>query len=506
MNARLRKLFLLWMCCLLPLSAWAQSDDDAVASDQVVSKAIVIGSKHFGENHLLGEITAQLFEQHGYSVVRKLSLGGTLICYQALRAEEIDVYVEYTGTLSQAVLDLPTNSERQQINRALQADGLELLAELGFNNTYALAVREAHAQRLGLRSIADLKSQPEMRLAFSHEFMQRGDGWPGLAAAYGLPQKPTGIEHGLAYQAIADGAIDGTDAYSTDGELRRYRLRTLTDDLGYFPTYRAAPLVRADTAPAIRSILGSLADTLDEATIQTLNAQVVVDGLSFQTVANSFLSERAELFGLSRILTPESSWQQELLGHFLRHIYLTVMALGAAIVVGLGLSLAVYQRGRLAKAVVYSCGLMQTIPSLALLALLIPFMGIGVAPAVLALFLYSLLPIVRNSVTALAGTDPTLVRVSMALGLTPAQQLRHLRLPLAMPAIFAGVRTAAVISIGTATLAAFIGAGGLGEPIVVGLSLNDPDMILRGAIPAALLAILVELIFEAVERRVVPRV
>jgi osmoprotectant transport system permease protein len=147
---------------------------------------------------------------------------------------------------------------------------------------------------------------------------------------------------------------------------------------------------------------------------------------------------------------------------------------------------------------------MQTIPSLALLALMIPLFGIGFVPAIIALFLYSLLPIVRNAITALSTTDPTLVRVSRALGLSPWEQLRYLRLPLATPAIFAGIRTSAVISIGTATLAAFIGAGGLGEPIVVGLSLNDTDMILRGAIPAAILAIAVELAFAAIERKVSP--
>jgi len=200
----------------------------------------------------------------------------------------------------------------------------------------------------------------------------------------------------------------------------------------------------------------------------------------------------------------DTGWTAELWGHFLRHLQLTAAALAAAIVVGLGLSVTVYRRAKVAEGVVYLCGLMQTIPSLALLALMIPLFGIGFLPAIIALFLYSLLPIVRNAITALSTTDPTLVKVSQALGLSVWEQLRYLRLPLATPAIFAGIRTAAVISIGTATLAAFIGAGGLGEPIVVGLSLNDTDMILRGAIPAALLAIIVELIFGALERKVSP--
>jgi osmoprotectant transport system permease protein len=132
---------------------------------------------------------------------------------------------------------------------------------------------------------------------------------------------------------------------------------------------------------------------------------------------------------------------------------------------------------------------------------MIPLFGIGMTPAVVALFLYSLLPILRNAVTALTGVDPVLVKVALALGMTQRQRLRHVLLPIALPSIFAGIRTAAVISIGTATLAAFIGAGGLGDPIVVGLALDNVSLILQGAIPAAILAIATELLFEIMERR-----
>jgi osmoprotectant transport system permease protein len=154
--------------------------------------------------------------------------------------------------------------------------------------------------------------------------------------------------------------------------------------------------------------------------------------------------------------------------------------------------------------VLYGAGLLQTIPSIALLALMIPLFGIGWMPAIVALFLYSLLPILRNTITALLTVDPLLRRVAVGMGLTPLQQVRWLLLPMALPTILAGVRTAAVISIGTATLAAFVGAGGLGEPIVTGLSLNDPRLILQGAVPAALLALATELAFELLERRLVP--
>ena len=470
----------------------------------------MVGSKNFGESYLLAEIAAQVLEAKGFDVKRQLGLGGTLICYEALKNGEIDLYPEYTGTLSQAVLKLPGKANREQINQSLGPDGLELFEEYGFNNTYAVVVRQTLAEQLGLKSISDLQGQ-NLNFAFSHEFLQRQDGWPGLARRYGLDDPVTGIEHGLAYQAIADGAIDVTDAYSTDGELQRYKLRILTDDQAYFPEYRAATLVRANASPELRSALSGLGSLLDETLVQALNAEVVLAGRSFQEVAAKFVRTNALAFGISAQTKVSGSdsmgangWLAELWGHFLRHLQLTTSALAGAIALGLGLSVTVYRHRRVAEGVVYLCGLMQTIPSLALLALMIPLFGIGFVPAIIALFLYSLLPIVRNAITALSTTDPTLVRVSRALGLSPWEQLRYLRLPLATPAIFAGIRTSAVISIGTATLAAFIGAGGLGEPIVVGLSLNDTDMILRGAIPAAILAIAVELAFAAIERKVSP--
>lgn len=470
-----------------------------------VSDKVVIGSKNFGESYLLSEIAAQVLERQGFAVERRFGLGGTLICFEALRNGEIDFYMEYTGTLSQAVLKVPGRPTRDEINTLLASMDLHMLNEIGFNNTYAIAVRESQAQDLGLVTIADLAKYPNLPFAFSHEFLQRGDGWPGLAQLYSLNHKVEGIEHGLAYQAIADGAIDATDAYSTDGELLRYSLRVLDDNKSYFPAYRAAPLARTDLSTQVRSALLPLVNLIDDLEMQRLNAEVVVQGKSFQAVADVFITSRSNELGLDQSQYESVSWQQELWGHFLRHIQLTGVALLGAIIVGLGLSLLIYSNTKVANAVVYACGLMQTVPSLALLALMIPIFGIGVLPAIVALFLYSLLPIVRNAVTALSGVDPTLVKVSRALGLTQWEQLRFLRLPLSMPAIFAGIRTAAVISIGTATLAAFIGAGGLGEPIVVGLSLNDSDMILRGAIPAALLAIMTEFCFEILQRKVVGR-
>ena len=202
--------------------------------------------------------------------------------------------------------------------------------------------------------------------------------------------------------------------------------------------------------------------------------------------------------------SPNNRMWRSLARNTLRHLQLTLVALSCAVIVGVGVGLLVFRNARVANAVVYFCGLLQTIPSIALLALMIPLLGIGLLPAIVALFLYALLPILRNTVVALGTIDPELVRTAKAIGLSRGERMRHVLLPLSLPNIFAGIRTAAVISVGTATLAAFIGAGGLGDPIVTGLSLNDTQLILQGAIPAACLAMAIELGFEGLERWIIP--
>lgn len=465
------------------------------------SAALVVGSKNFGESYLLGEIFAQLLEGAGFEVERRFGLGGTLICSQALAGGEIDVYPEYTGTITQAILPTPVPAGRDAIAAPLAKMGLATLPELGFDNTYALAMRSDVARADGISRISDLVGRSDLKFAFSNEFIDRDDGWRGLREAYGLDQTPVGIEHGLAYQAIANGRIDITDAYSTDGDLERYHLRVLDDDRGFFPRYEALPLVRSDFPADAARVLGQLAGRIDAARMRALNARVVVDKQTFAEVAAGFLAEEG-LTGTGA--APGAGMRSALIRNTLVHLRLTGIALLLAVLVGLPLGILVHRSRRTSRVVLYVAGLLQTIPSIALLALLIPVLGIGLAPAVVALFLYSLLPILRNTVTALLTVDPVLRRVAIGMGLTPVQQIRWLLLPMALPNVLAGVRTAAVISIGTATLAAFVGAGGLGQPIVTGLALNDPGLILQGAVPAALLAVLTELSFEWLERRLIP--
>ena len=204
---------------------------------------------------------------------------------------------------------------------------------------------------------------------------------------------------------------------------------------------------------------------------------------------------------------PVHMWENrtELARQVARHLLLVLLSLGAAILAALPAGVALERRRPLAEGAIRLAGLLQTIPGIALLAFMIPLFGIGVAPAVVALFLYSLLPILRNTYTGIIEAAPDAVAAGRALGMTEGQLLRRIRLPLAAPVIMAGVRTAAVINVGTATLAAFVGAGGLGDPIVAGLTLSDPVMILSGAIPAAVLALLVDWGLARAEAGVAPR-
>ncbi|HVG44501.1 MAG TPA: ABC transporter permease, partial [Longimicrobium sp.] len=196
----------------------------------------------------------------------------------------------------------------------------------------------------------------------------------------------------------------------------------------------------------------------------------------------------------------------ELLRTTLRHLLLVLVSLLAAVAVAVPLGVMLERaRPSAAEGAIRGAGVLQTIPSIALLAFMIPLLGIGVAPALVALWLYSLYPILRNTYSGVRDADPSATEAARALGMSPRQVLRYVRLPLAAPSIMTGIRTAAVIAVGTATLAAFIGAGGLGDPIVAGLALTDSRMILSGAIPAALLALLVDAALGLAERAVRPR-
>lgn len=476
-------------------------------STAFAADTITIGSKKFTEGYILSEIFAQAIAANTpYQVERQFGLGGTTVCFEALNTGAIDLYPEYTGTAQEVLLKSHDRVDATALDAALRTNlQMTIGPSLGFNNTYALAVRADTAEK-NLHTISDARAHPDLRFGLSHEFLARADGWPAVATAYNLhPRSVVGLEHGLAYEALRDGVTDVIDAYSTDAKLARYHLTVLRDDQEFFPEYVAVPLVRVVTLekfPELTTVFKQLANSITDDTMRAMNAAVEIDHQTFAHVAQDFLQSHHIVSTHATAPTQSSRAIPQLLAE---HLSLTLIALFAAILVGIPGGILLTRAPHLAAPALAVVGVFQTIPSIALLAFMIPLVGIGTTPAIVALFLYGLLPIVRNTYVGLRDISFTLLEVADGLGLTRLQRLRLIELPLASRVILAGIKTCAVINIGTATLAAFIGAGGLGEPIVTGLALNDTRMILRGAIPAALLAIITEYGFTVLERCYIPK-
>lgn len=475
-----------------------------LACGSINGQTIRVGAKHFNESYILGEIFSQLLEANGYNVQRNFNLGGTLVCFESLREGQIDVYPEYTGTISEAILKLNEKTNLSDLNKKLlELHKLEISGSLGFNNTYGLAVKRSTAEKYHLKSISDLAGNTTIKTALSYEFLKRKDGWENLAKLYHLKMDPAGIDHGLAYQSLEDGKIELTDVYSTDGEIPKYDLVLLKDDLNFFPGYLGVAFQRADMDKRAKELIAMLGNTINDSMMQAMNAQVLYQNKTFAQVANEFLKNGNFIKKETKFVQPSAF--EEIMSKLARHLQITFLSLLLAIMVALPLGILLSASPALSRPVLYITGLLQTIPSIALLAVMIPVFGIGIVPAIAALFLYALLPIIRNTASGIYSVDPVIKKVAAGMGMTKWQQLRYVELPLSMPSIFAGIKTAAVINIGTATLAAFIGAGGLGEFIVTGLALNDTSLILKGAIPAALLAIVVEFMFEILEQIFLPK-
>lgn len=501
------------------------------AQQAVAAGPVVVGSKPFGESYLLAELFAQILEARGLAVTRRFGLGGTEIIFPALRTGAIDVFPEYTGSGLLVILKAPMATDPAAVFDTVSREfaaryDVRWLAPLGFENTYAMSVRTEMATRLGLRTLSDAaRVSNQLRAGFTADFIGLPDGLPALRSAYGLaPAAVNALAPALKYQALAAGDVDIIDAYSTDGLLDRYPLTVLADDKRVFPPYDAAALVRGGLAreqPAAVAALGELSGRIDVTRMRRLNAQVEVEGAPVAAVARAALVDlglvRADGAGAASAPVADAPdraadvsfarylWtrRQAIVAMSARHLALAGGALAAAIVAGLGAGLVLARRSR-AESATRAVGLLQTIPGIALLAFMLPLLGIGAVPAMVALFLYALYPIVRGTVTGVRQADPSAVDAAVALGMTPRQVLLWVQVPLAVPVIMAGVRTAAVTSVGTATLAAFVGGGGLGDPIVAGLALADTRMILSGAVPAAVLALLVDVVLARAERWLTP--
>ena len=480
------------LCCCVQTSVHAATEP------------VRVGSKVFTESVILGELATQLGRDAGVDTIHRSQLGGTRVLWEALLGGQIDAYPEYTGTIVQELLP-GTPATEAALTAALAMQHVGMTHSLGFNDTYAVGMPETLAARLNIKSISDLRAHPEMRFGFSNEFLERKDGWPAVRATYALPQMNViGLDHDLAYRAIASGTTDVIDLYSTDAEIAFYHLRVLDDDKHLFPEYKAVYLYRLDLdqhAPAFVKAIGRLEGGIDAPHMIAMNAACKLQKIPESRVASDFL--------LSQLKTKTDSHEPSAFGMLLlrtrEHLFLVLTSLAASIAVAVPLGVLAFVWPRLGHVILAAVAVIYTIPSLALLVFMIPLLGIGTWPAIVALFLYGLLPIVRNTHTGLIGISPGLRESAVVLGLTPTARLLRIELPMAAPSMLAGIKTAAVINVGTATLGALIGAGGYGQPILTGIRLADNHLILLGAIPAALLALLVQGGFGMLERLLLPR-
>jgi osmoprotectant transport system permease protein len=468
-----------------------------------IGEPIIIGSKKFTESYVLAEIAKRAIENTGVATEHRQGMGGTIILWQALRGDQIALYPEYTGTISEEILKAPPSISAEEMREQLAKVGVGMTGELGFNNTYALVMRRAAAEQKAIRTMGDLRNHPEVKFGLTHEFLDRRDGYRPLAEKYQLTtQNIVGIDHGLGYEALRKGSIDVKDAYSTDAKIGENDLVVLDDDLQFFPRYKAVFLYRLSLPAEVVAVLRGIEGTLDEKRMIRFNLE----------------AERTKNYALAADLyfrddgSPQRTSIGETFGHklrrwTLRHLELAGISLLLSILIGIPLGIAASRGGVVGQVILGFTGAIQTIPSLALLALLVPlpFFGISVRTAIAALFLYGLLPIVRNTATGLQDIAQPVRESAIALGLESSARLWKIYLPIASRSILGGIKTSAVINIGTATLAALIGAGGLGEPILSGLNLNDHVTILQGAIPAAILALLVQWSFDLLDRLLIPK-
>ena len=474
-------------------------------TSQMTEVEVKVGSKKFTESVILGELVTLLTVNAGAQAVHEKELGGTQVLWKALLRGDIDVYPEYTGTISHDILSGKGLTSEAEIRDALKTKEIRMTRPLGFNNSYAIGMKEEVASKLNITKISDLRRHPDLQFGFTSEFMDRSDGWPSLRAHYNLPhQDVQGLDHDVAYRGLESGSIHATDLYSTDAEIQYYNLRVLDDDQSLFPNYFAVLLYRNDLeerAPKVVSALLDLEGYILEAEMVKMNARAKLEKMPENRVAADFL---AKFLSLETQVHEETVFGR-LLKNTLAHLFLVCVSLAPAILISVPLGILSARREKVGQVVLGAVGVIQTIPALALLVFMIPLLGIKAPPAIAALFLYSLLPIVRNTYAGLRDIPSPIRESASALGLPPLNRLWLVELPMASRAILAGIKTSAVINVGFATLGALIGAGGYGQPILTGIRKDDVGLILQGAVPAAVLALLVQGLFELAERGVVSK-
>ncbi len=343
---------------------------------QAAGPRVTTGSKAFPESWILGEALRVLAAESGAMAEHAKNLGGTEIALAALRSGAIDVYVEYTGTIDEVLL--PAHSADGDRRQGLATMGIEMSERLGFDDSYALAMRPEVATQNGVQTIGDLAKHPGLRLGFTHEFLGRKDGFPGLAARYGLPQGGArGLQHELAYEALRTGSIDVLDVYTTDAQIERLGLVLLEDELRFFPRYDAVLLFRSDLparAPAAFEAMKRLVGAVSTKAMARANAAMVIDHKSVEVAAATLLPGQ----GRGPVVT--ESVAAAIAHDTLRHVELVLASLAAAIAIGVPIGVVASRSRRVGVGLMTLASVVQTVPSLALLALLVPLLGIGARP------------------------------------------------------------------------------------------------------------------------------
>jgi osmoprotectant transport system permease protein len=470
-----------------------------------------IGSKRFTESEILGAMLTQVAGTANVRAEHRQALGDTIVVWEGLLHGAIDAYVEYTGTLTQDILAGEHLADEAALRASLAKQGLGMSKPLGFNDSYAIGMRKDKADQLGIACISDLSKHPDLRPGFSNQFLERKkDGWAPLRRRYGLPQQtPAGSEHDVAYEAMDKGDIDFTEVYTTDAKLSFYDFKLLVDDLHFFPIYDAVIVYRLDLAEhqpkALEKLLG-LEGKISRDDMIDMNARVDLKGPNHAAAGQASADFLAQKLGITVVYSPDTLVDR-LTRTTLQHLRLVGVSLALAVLVAVPLGILAAEWQRLGQVILAMTGVVQTIPALALLMLIYVWLntGFGAPTAIVALFLYSLLPIVRNTYTGLHDVPLPLRESAEALGLSAFARLRLVEMPMASRSILAGIKIAAVINIGNATLGGFIAAGGYGQPIFAGLNRNDSSLILEGAIPAVVLALVVQGLFELAERYLVPK-
>ena len=500
------------------------SFNESLAFTRDNNKQLVIGSKIFTENILLAEMLALLLEEkHNFKIIRKFNMGGTKLVFDSLKNKHIDIYPEYTGTGYAMLLKKSGETNPKKTYRIVKSEFLKKFQmvwslPLGFENTYTLAVQAEDTRFQKFQSISQLKGHIALfRLGMGHEFVERKDGFDNFSKKYQLHFKKNQLvtmNSALMYSALNNKEVDMIMAYSTDGRIKAFNLKTLKDDKSFFPSYEAAYLTRQDvleTWPEVQAAFTDLENNINEKEIISLNNQVDQLDYGLSQTARNFLIQKKLLVDKAQKLQKVSlidyyiSKKKYFFKILIEHLVLIFVSLFFALCFSIPIGIWAVRNALVEKVVFSLVNTLQTVPSIALLGLLIPLLGIGFVPAVSALFLYSLLPLIRNTFEGIKNVDRIYIEASAGTGLSAWQILIFVQIPLALPVILAGMRISTVIVVGTATLAAFIGAGGLGDPIFRGIATLDSRLIFLGAVPACLLAIILDTGVAFVENLVISK-